>query len=274
MVLISSNIKPTGTLFPAFLLLCMVLAGAVSLGDSNSELQLLDASLANPMGRDLGDGPSDTDSDGDGVLDSLDQCPDTPAGDEVDWTGCRYQNRLRVTSCSPSSADGPPSRLLDGDRGTFWDCHARDQIQMGSVMAFKGGRPGEYKHYCRDEDDKVRCESQDIGPHERFNLVKSTWGGGAAWPNVAIVGERSGKFCADGVVPGGDPNGIVKSSLVQCNRDEPGAWETFSIRELGDGVVAIQSGRTSKEFDGPEELGWRARAVSYTHLTLPTKRIV
>jgi hypothetical protein len=40
--------------------------------------------------------PSQKDSDGDGVIDDNDQCPDTPEGEEVDENGCSSKsNRHR-----------------------------------------------------------------------------------------------------------------------------------------------------------------------------------
>lgn len=45
------------------------------------------------------------DSDGDGVLDDVDQCPDTPAGTEVDSTGCPLPPPP-VAACVPSGQNG------------------------------------------------------------------------------------------------------------------------------------------------------------------------
>lgn len=42
------------------------------------------------------DGEDSSDSDGDGVFDYLDQCPDTPAGIPVDATGCELKLTLRI----------------------------------------------------------------------------------------------------------------------------------------------------------------------------------
>jgi OmpA-OmpF porin, OOP family len=54
-----------------------------------------------PLGTPPRSEPEDPDSDGDGVPDSLDQCPGTPPGVEVDATGCEPD----------SDGDGVPDRL-------------------------------------------------------------------------------------------------------------------------------------------------------------------
>ena len=49
---------------------------------------------------DDGCGPSERDSDSDGVMDDIDQCPNTPSGDTVDSAGCTVQSN------SDSDGDG------------------------------------------------------------------------------------------------------------------------------------------------------------------------
>ena len=47
------------------------------------------------------DGPTATDSDGDGVDDSIDQCADTPAGTTVDADGCELTTPTSPTAGAP-----------------------------------------------------------------------------------------------------------------------------------------------------------------------------
>eukprot|EP00658_Telonema_sp_P-2_P001680 TRINITY_DN1063_c0_g1_i2.p1 TRINITY_DN1063_c0_g1~~TRINITY_DN1063_c0_g1_i2.p1 ORF type:complete len:272 (+),score=22.38 TRINITY_DN1063_c0_g1_i2:210-1025(+) len=144
-----------------------------------------------------GDDPLEGDLDGDGVRDTVDQCPKTPAGKEVDWTGCNYDDHMAIHSSSSSTSGGPPGHLLDGKTDTFWDSHAnRGSTAVGSTVTFRGGYGDgvAYQYYCRSDpsrDSRVFCDSAELGEYEQFKIERGPWSDpdrtdNKGWPHVAM----------------------------------------------------------------------------------------
>lgn len=103
-----------------------------------------------PPGRDVGADGCELDSDGDGVVDGDDQCPDTPAGVEVDARGC------------PPDADSDGDGVVDGnDRCP--DTPAGVAVDSdGCPLDGDGDGVPDYKDQCPDTDagavvDEVGC---------------------------------------------------------------------------------------------------------------------
>jgi OOP family OmpA-OmpF porin len=69
--------------------------------------------------------PPPVDSDGDGVVDGVDQCPDTPAGAKVDATGCETELTLKGVTFALNSAT----------------LTAQDQLLLDSVAGILRQRP-------------------------------------------------------------------------------------------------------------------------------------
>jgi OOP family OmpA-OmpF porin len=69
--------------------------------------------------------PPPADSDGDGVVDGVDRCPDTPAGAQVDATGCETELTLKGVTFALNSATLTP----------------QDQLLLNSVAAILRQRP-------------------------------------------------------------------------------------------------------------------------------------
>ncbi len=49
-----------------------------------------------PAGAKVNDDGCELDTDGDGVVDSKDKCPDTPKGDRVDSVGCSFKDEIKL----------------------------------------------------------------------------------------------------------------------------------------------------------------------------------
>lgn len=74
------------------------------------------------------------DSDGDGIIDSLDRCPNTPAENEVDSNGCMDSDNDGVKN----SADQCPNSIL-GERVLRNGCAARQSVGLESIRFALGG---------------------------------------------------------------------------------------------------------------------------------------
>ncbi len=62
-----------------------------------------------------------TDSDGDGVEDAIDQCPNTPASTAVDANGCPFTVGTIAAVASASSNLQPAANAVDGNINTRWE---------------------------------------------------------------------------------------------------------------------------------------------------------
>jgi hypothetical protein len=123
------------------------------------------------------------------------------------------------------SSDSCHLNLLQGKSSFIFARQAVTSLAVGNIVALRGGQHGKY---CADEDGKVICNRNSIGPWERF-IVEDAGSG-----KIALRGGRDGKLCAD------DNNQVI------CNRNAIGSWEKFSTQDVGNGKVALRGGRDGK----------------------------
>eukprot|EP00658_Telonema_sp_P-2_P010338 TRINITY_DN13899_c0_g1_i9.p1 TRINITY_DN13899_c0_g1~~TRINITY_DN13899_c0_g1_i9.p1 ORF type:complete len:599 (+),score=93.87 TRINITY_DN13899_c0_g1_i9:94-1797(+) len=181
------------------------------------------------------------DYDRDGIADALDQCPGTPRGRKVDWTGCNYDNTLTIQAHSPSSAHGPAAGLLDGDSDSFWNCCASNVLEVGSVFALKGGG-GKHKYYCRDYGSSVKCDSTELTPTEMFTVQLAE---GREWPRMTLWGgyqNHQAEACG------------YRDNHMVCNEQTPVVpRDTWQITELDEpGMVSLSRHGGAHCVDLPE----------------------
>eukprot|EP00658_Telonema_sp_P-2_P001678 TRINITY_DN1063_c0_g1_i1.p1 TRINITY_DN1063_c0_g1~~TRINITY_DN1063_c0_g1_i1.p1 ORF type:complete len:566 (+),score=41.12 TRINITY_DN1063_c0_g1_i1:210-1907(+) len=214
-----------------------------------------------------GDDPLEGDLDGDGVRDTVDQCPKTPAGKEVDWTGCNYDDHMAIHSSSSSTSGGPPGHLLDGKTDTFWDSHAnRGSTAVGSTVTFRGGYGDgvAYQYYCRSDpsrDSRVFCDSAELGEYEQFKIERGPWSDpdrtdNKGWPHVAMKNLGTESYCWGDGGPQNIPGWVCARPLGSHIR----SWETWTMHPQADGTTYnIQAGRAPGIDDAVINDQWRGR---------------
>lgn len=133
--------------------------------------------------------PQDMDSDGDGVLDSMDRCPDTPPGTQVDAYGC------------PIEIPAPKPAPLDSDNdGVTDDIDQCPNTPRGAKVDARGcwSIPGVYfdfdKYNIKNEYTYKLDEVADVmnqNPTYRFELQGHTDNIGSAAYNQKLSERRA-----------------------------------------------------------------------------------
>ena len=113
--------------------------------------------------------PVDGDDDGDGVLNSLDECPNTPAGAEVDSRGCEIHAALDATHFAFDSAD------LTGDAEAY----------LSGIAASLAGK----SLTAHGHTDSVGTESYNMGLSERRAASVADFLGGQGVSGMNTVGH-------------------------------------------------------------------------------------
>lgn len=111
----------------------------------------------------------DGDDDGDGVLNSMDECPNTPAGAQVDSRGCEIHAALDATQFAFDSAE------LTGE--------ARDYL-AGIASSLAGKSLTAHGHTCN-----IGTESYNMGLSERRAQAVADFLGTQGVSNINVVGH-------------------------------------------------------------------------------------
>ncbi len=177
---------------------------------------------------------SDPDTDGDGVFDSADTCPNTPLGEDVDLAGCGQSQLDDDSDGVFNTADSCPntpagegvdtagcaqSQLDDDNDGVFNNADECPNTPEDQAVGDDGCPP--------DADGDGIVDADDFCPNDNTNtclLVEITVrGGGSPLPGVAVVvgieapggATTSGESDGDGVFSAavGNPDGIGHDGL-------------------------------------------------------------
>lgn len=111
----------------------------------------------------------DGDDDGDGVLNSLDECPNTPAGAQVDSRGCEIHAALDSTHFAFDSSE----------------LTAEAQAYLDSIAATLVGK----SLTAHGHTDSVGTDSYNMGLSERRATSVADFLGGAGVGGVNVVGH-------------------------------------------------------------------------------------
>ena len=113
--------------------------------------------------------PVDGDDDGDGVLNSLDECPNTPAGAQVDSRGCEIHAALDATHFAFDSAD------LTGEAQSYLSGIA--EMLTGKSLTANG------------HTDSIGTESYNMGLSERRAQSVADYLGTQGVSDINVVGH-------------------------------------------------------------------------------------
>ena len=111
----------------------------------------------------------DGDDDGDGVVNSLDECPNTPAGAEVDSRGCEIHAALDATHFAFDSSD----------------LTAEAQAYLSSIAASLAGK----SLTANGHTDSIGTESYNMGLSERRAQAVADFLGSEGVTGMNVVGH-------------------------------------------------------------------------------------
>lgn len=137
-----------------------------------------------------------TDSDGDGVPDDQDQCPDTPEGAEVDEAGCRLDSDDDGVPDSADQCPGTPSGAEVDDAGCALDSDDDGVADHADECpGTEAGRPVDDRGCVRDSDGDGVADDRDECPDTVAG--EQVDGRGCAIPDRINVDVRGGEFDFD-----------------------------------------------------------------------------
>jgi hypothetical protein len=99
---------------------------------------------------------------------------------------------------------------------------------MPSQPSYEITLKGKNGMLCADEGHRVICNRSNLGPWERFTLVK------VDGERFAMKGGKDNKWCADEGNQG-----------IKCNRNHVQGWEKFKVEAHGD-HISLRGGKDNK----------------------------
>ncbi|MEY3784230.1 MAG: hypothetical protein RLZZ230_552, partial [Candidatus Parcubacteria bacterium] len=126
---------------------------------------------ANPNQSDIdGDGAGDvcdTDADGDGVLDNIDSCLNTPTGQPVNKNGCSVAQLCAGSSKGDDKDDGDEHRNHGWkNHGVYVSCVAKAAHELAEHGSISDDEHGEYVSKAAKSDcgkKEGSCKSEESG---------------------------------------------------------------------------------------------------------------
>lgn len=170
-----------------------------------------------------------SDIDGDGVEDSLDQCPATPMDTAVDASGCALTSSLLSASATASSfgAAGGPGLAVDGNMATRWEsAHGVDPSWIVLDLGASYALSEVIIHW--EAANAASYEIQGSADNSNWTVLSSQSGG--------TFGDRTDSLSVSGIYRYVRMYGLTRSSPYGYSIWEMEVYGSPGADQDGDGV--------------------------------------